>query len=497
MGKEQKCISLLLLFLSLSFYSTGKVATYNYPDGIPLSGDYQVWVNEVPQTVIQVPVPASYTAFSMEGKVQVKIKAAHDVKWAEIHPVSSGIKPILENGFITFEISRPCKLSLELNGRISCPLFIFANPPERKPDRNDPNVIYFEAGKIHTPGVIVPKSGQHVFIEGGAWVKGAISAREVCDVKVSGYGIMDGTQNSRMGADEMAAIFTKDNGYKSEGKYQRFIEFYDSKNLTIEDVILHNSTTWQVVPINCERVAIRNLKLISDNPSDDGIDVVRSRDVHIEDCFIRVKDDCIAVKAHLDYPDDCIVDGVLAEKCVIWNAAWGNGLEIGFELESSEVKNIIFRDIDVLHVESGAVFSIHNSDKATVRNILYEDIRIEDASHKLIDLAIFRSKYCTDGSSDEEYLMKNMLYGTWDNVLKVPAGEKEKHAKFRGRIENIRFKDIQVLAGRFPFSLFCGYDDNHQVKNVTIENLRIYGRPVSAPEELKLRTEYAEQVIFK
>lgn len=267
-------------------------------------------------------------------------------------------------------------------------------------------MIYFEAGKIHTLGVIVPKSGQHVFIEGGAWVKGAISAREVCDVKVSGYGIMDGTQNSRMGADEMAAIFTKDNGYKSEGKYQRFIEFYDSKNLTIEDVILHNSTTWQVVPINCERVAIRNLKLISDNPSDDGIDVVRSRDVHIEDCFIRVKDDCIAVKAHLDYPDDCIVDGVLAEKCVIWNAAWGNGLEIGFELESSEVKNIIFRDIDVLHVESGAVFSIHNSDKATVRNILYEDIRIEDASHKLIDLAIFRSKYCTDGSSDEEYLMK-------------------------------------------------------------------------------------------
>ena len=71
MGKEQKCISLLLLFLSFSFYSTGKVVTYSYPDGIPLSGDYQVWVDEVPQTVIQVPVPASYTAFSMEGKVQV------------------------------------------------------------------------------------------------------------------------------------------------------------------------------------------------------------------------------------------------------------------------------------------------------------------------------------------------------------------------------------------------------------------------------------------
>ncbi|MCD7851685.1 MAG: hypothetical protein LUH63_19385 [Parabacteroides sp.] len=175
----------------------------------------------------------------------------------------------------------------------------------------------------------------------------------------------------------------------------------------------------------------------------------------------------------------------------------GNGLEIGFELESCEVKNITFRDIDVLHVESGAVFSIHNSDKATVKNILYEDIRIEDASHKLIDLAIFRSKYCTDGSSDEEYLMKNMLYGTWDNVLKAPVGEKEKHAKFRGHIENIRFKDIQILGGRFPFSLFCGYDGNHQVKDVTIENLRIYGQPVTSPEELKLHTEYVGKVNFR
>jgi len=106
------------------------------------------------------------------------------------------------------------------------------------------------------------------------------------------------------------------------------------------------------------------------------------------------------------------------------NGAWGNGLEIGFELHTAEVKNITFRDCDIIHVESGAVLSIHNSDKAIVSNVLYENIRIEDARQKLIDLGIFRSKYSTDGSSDEAYLNKYITHDIWDNELRIPEGKK-------------------------------------------------------------------------
>ncbi|MCD7978817.1 MAG: glycosyl hydrolase family 28 protein [Tannerellaceae bacterium] len=388
-------------------------------------------------------------------------------------------------------------MSIELNGKLSDPLFIFANPPEKKPSRDDPHVLWFEAGKIHTPGIIVPESGQHIFIESGAWVVGAVSAREVEHVQISGYGVMDGSFNLRMTAEEMKQLFTVSNGYQAENDYQRFIEFYDSKNLTMDGLILHNSTTWQVVPINCEQVLIQNLKLIADNPSDDGIDIVRSRQVHVRDCFVRVKDDCVAVKAHLDYPDDCIVEDVLVENCVFWNAAWGNGIEIGFELHSSEVKNVTFRNIDLIHVESGAVFSIHNSDKAVVKDILYEDIRIEDAGHKLIDLAIFRSVYCTDGDMYPEDKNDNVSHTIWDNYLKVPAGKGKEHARYRGKIENIRFRNIFVLEGHFPYSLMIGYDDEHAVRNVEIENLQLYGRRLRNLQELKLHTEYAKEILLK
>lgn len=488
----RKYVLLILILFSPSVFAS--IWTYSYPEEIKASDSYALRVDGVPVHVMDNPVPSSFAAFEMEEAVSVEIESKVNVKWVDVRPLSAGIKPVVKEGTICFDITEPGNYSVEINGKLSHPLFIFANPKEEKPSKDDPDVLFFEAGKVHYPGVIRPKSGQHVYIEGGAYVVGAISSTGVENVKVSGHGIMDGSLNNRLSNEQMAAIFSVDNGYESVGNYQRFIEFVDAKNISIEGLILNNSTTWQVVPINCENVTISGLKLVSDNPSDDGIDIVRSRNVHVKDCFVRVKDDCVAVKAHLDYPDNVIVDSVLVERCVFWNAAWGNGLEIGFELHAAEVKNITFRDCDIIHVESGAVFSIHNSDKAIVSNVLYEDIRIEDARHKLFDLGIFRSKFCTDGSSDESYLNEYITHDVWDNELRVPEGKRGEHAKYRGQIKNITFRNIRVLEGINPFSIFIGYDDRHAIDGVTIENLQIYGKKVNSLGELKLHTEFARNI---
>lgn len=484
----------LLLLPQLLFAS---IRTYNYPKEITASSRYSLTVDSKHVQVMENPIPSSFAAFEMNEPVMVEINSEVKVKWVDIRPLSANIKPVIKDNKISFLIPQPGNYTVEINGKLAHPLFIFANPKEEKPSKNDPNVLFFEAGKIHYPGVIRPKSGQHVFIEGGAYVVGAISATGVENVKISGHGIMDGSLNNQLSDAAMASIFTVDNGYKSDGKYQRFIEFYDSKNISIEGLILNNSTTWQVVPINCDKVNISGLKLISDNPSDDGIDIVRSRDVHVKDCFVRVKDDCVAIKAHLEYPDNVIVNNVLVENCVFWNAAWGNGLEIGFELHSTEVKNITFRNCDIIHVESGAVFSIHNSDKAIVKNVLYEDIRIEDATQKLIDLGIFRSKFCTDGSSDEAYLKEYITHDIWDNELRIPEGKKEEHAKYRGHIQNITFRNIQIVEGRYPFSMFIGYDDQHMVDGVTIENMTVNGKRIESIQDFKLHTEFAKNILVK
>ena len=487
----------LFLFLLISCQLSGaSVRIYQYSPEVKPSVRYSLKAAGLSVLVMDSPIPAAFAAFETDQAVQIEIECTQDVKWVDVRPLRLGIKPTIKDNKITFTIPAPGKYSVEINGKLDYPLFIFANPKEIKPEKTDPGVIYFEAGKIYKPGVIHPKSNQQIYIEGGAIVIGAIAAQGVENVKVSGYGILDGTFNNQLSDNEMTKMFSSDGGYTVPNKYQRFVEFIDSKNLTFEGVILSNSTTWQVVPINCDSVIIKDLKIVSDNPSDDGIDIVRSRKVMISDCFIRTKDDCIAIKAHLDYPDSVIVDNVSVEKCIFWNAAWGNGLEIGFELQSAEVKNITFSDCDLIHVESGAVFSIHNSDKATVKNVLYKNIRIEDARQKLVDLAIFRSRYCTDGSSDPEYIKRNYLDGAWDGVLKTPENEKAYHAQFRGKIENIRFENISIQ-GIFPFSIIAGYDENHPVSGVTFINILNNGAKIQSTEDLKLYSEYAKNITIQ
>ena len=473
------------------------VRTYNYPLEVKPSQRYTVKANKLSVLVMDTPVPAAFAAFETDGPVDIEIECTIDVKWVDVRPLKAGVKSKIVAGKIVFTIPAPGNYSVEVNGNLGYPLFIFANPKEEKPAQSDSNVIFFEAGKIHKPGVIRPKSNQHVFIEGGAIVIGAISAIEVENVKVSGYGILDGSYNNPQRiSDGLVKPWLPEHGYTITDRSSWFVAFRDSRNITIEGLMLINGTQWQVVPVNCDNVTIKGLKIVADNPNDDGIDVVRSRKVRISGCFIRSKDDNVVIKSLQNYPDSVIVDDVLVEKCVFWNASWGNALEIGYEL-IGDVKNVIFRDCDIIHVESGAVLSIHNSDKATVKNVLFENIRVEDAQQKLFDLAIFRTVYSTDGRRDTTSSSVSIpsVWGT-NALLVIPPEKRNYHAQFRGKIEDIHFKDISV-EGKFPISIIVGFGESHKVRNVKFNNIIVNGKKIQSLEALKLYTEHAENITIK
>ena len=477
----------------------GQTIIYPAPVGLAPSPDYEVKVNGQPAFVYASPAQAAYCSFDMNGSIEITIKANRDIKWVDVRPLAKGIKPIFKDSTITIRLSKPAQLSIELNGSIKMPLFVFANAPEiNKPSKNDANVIFFEAGKVHHAGLIQMKSNQTVYIEAGAVVIGAITAKDANNIKITGRGILDGTWNSRFNDSLIKAGAFEVLSKSSKTKYQRFIELSNCENVTIDGVTLHNSTSWQVVPINCRNVVINDIKIISDQASDDGIDVVHCKGLVIKNCFIKVKDDCVVIKAYLPKgPDVQDVDGVLVENCVLWNALWGNALEIGFELNGVDVKNIRFNNCDIIHVEMGAVMSIHNAGTSTVSNIIFENIRIEDADQKLFDLAIFRSQYSEDGPKVEAERKRLYLRGAWDGVMMVPADKKEYHAAYRGRISNVIFRNISIVDGLFPYSVFYGFDENKNVSNITIENLRVHGKKITSLKDAKLYMENTNNIIIR
>ena len=259
---------LVILIVSLGNSTYSQVVTYPITEGISQSIKYSVKANNQQVGTYDSPI-VSYAAFDMQGKTTIKIKANRDVKWVDIRPKSLNITPTWSaDSTIQFSIDKPCNLSIEVNGApLEFPLFLFTNPIETNvPSATDPNVIYFEAGKVHKAGLIVPKSNQTVYIGAGAVVDGFIYSENTENIKVCGRGVLLGTNNKQ----------------SSDWNRHKFVHFKSCKNININDIILVDAFTWQVVPENCDNVSINGIRLLAGNPSDDGIDIVRSRNVTVK-----------------------------------------------------------------------------------------------------------------------------------------------------------------------------------------------------------------------
>ncbi|HUK83996.1 MAG TPA: glycoside hydrolase family 28 protein [Verrucomicrobiae bacterium] len=83
------------------------------------------------------------------------------------------------------------------------------------------------------------------------------------------------------------------------GHYLRpnFVQPYRCRNVLIEGVTINNSPMWEIHPVLCTNVTVRDVKISSHGPNNDGCDPESCRDVLIEGCVFDTGDDCIAIKS--------------------------------------------------------------------------------------------------------------------------------------------------------------------------------------------------------
>ncbi len=114
------------------------------------------------------------------------------------------------------------------------------------------------------------------------------------------------------------------------------------------------------------------------------------------------------------------------------------------------MENLTYRNIDILdhremQVDYQGCLAINAGDNNLVRNVRFENIRIENFRQGPISESayIYNKKYC-----------------------KAPG---------RG-IENVLFKDITYNGNHAELSHIVGYDEERMVKNIRFENLKINGK---------------------
>ena len=497
----------LLACLLFSHAGNAQLISYNFPAELVTSKVYTAKVagKSVPAMQTQ---RGAFLSFGMRGPVEVAVKLTKTPAEVVIRPLAAGIKAEIQGDTFRFTLPRPMNLSVEIDGNLKDPLFVFANPElTNVPDRNDPKVKFYEGGRIHDAGEILLGDGETLYLEGGAVVRGVVRARNARNVAVRGPGILDASQR--------------------KNKINMLV-LRECRDALLENFILLDPLGWSIHLSGSENIQLTNTKVIGWRANSDGLDIEYSKKVRVNGCFWRSNDDCIAIKAI--YPpgvtgvpfeeminpetlgghevpriEGDVMSDIDISNCVLWNDEGGQGFEIGFELRVDTIRGITFRDSDIIRVIGGGAFTIHNGDRARIEDMLIENVRIENTD-RLLDFHVGLSIYSDDcpppyrrTNPERKAPPKENLPARANNPYQwfVPAAaDLPLYENQRGLVRNIVMRNVTVAKAPTTDSILIGYNEARGIEDVLIEGLEIEGKPITSPEGLRAHAQHARNIRF-
>lgn len=460
------------------------------------------------QRQIEQSEPISFLSMALDAPITLEVIPTKPAELGNlaIRPASAGLKHrVTENGSILIDLQKPQYFTVEAYGR-SRALHVFADPMPRYEDVDltDPNVLYFGAG-VHEMGTIVLESDQTLFLDEGAVVYACVKAFDAHNVTIKGRGILDNSHNKEKVLFE-ANVESNDTAVRNV-KRQHTVLLEYCTNVKIEGITIRDSLVYNIRPMACRGLDIRNVKIIGCwRYNSDGIDMHNCEDVVIEDCFIRTFDDSICVKGF-----DCYYEGdlekavweamhynggsyenfrnVRVRRCVIWND-WGKALEIGAETRAEEICDVVFEDCDVIHVTHG-VLDVANVDYADVHDITYRNIRIElddvipKPTHQLNDQHVYELP-------TRDYAPPVICARAIYHYEYSAGGQR------RGRNRDLLFEDIQVMGRHKPIFKFEGHSAEDTTRDVVIRNLTLNGKKIIDPEDYEMQIdEFCRNIVVE
>ena len=439
---------------SSEILAAGTLKTHAAPAGVELKHDFAVRVRtadgsewqEVPTYAVKVDhVDAgrhrtelsSVAQFDFSGAVEVEVTSlTRSVDSVRIRPLSYAVARQVAGNKVMFRLDRPRYLSIEVNGDIYQNLQLFANalqPQLSKRELKSKKTIYFGPGLHQLEGdSLLVHSGETVFIDGGAVVKGWLAIDDASDVRVLGHGIID------------------------PGRHEGIMVRRSRR------VLIDGPLTTQIPVGGSDSVTIRNAKVISSYGWGDGMNVFASSNVSYDHVFCRTSDDCSTIYCtRKGYRGSC--RNIRVHDAVYW-ADVAHPIMIGLhgDIEKNEtIEDVLYDDIDILEnpenqIDYKGCIGINNGDNILVKGLTFQNIRVESLPNgMLMNLRVcWNQKYC--------------------------------NAPGRG-IEDVTFRNISYRGVRPQMSIISGYNEQRRVKNVRFENLNINGRVISDDMPDKLR----------
>lgn len=464
-------IALLAAFL-MNQAVMGQVRIYPLPekDCPELKDDYKVSVcpdgDSLWQTVptlrcdvdLRCPQQASFAEFDMQGKVRVRIKLENgktaSASNVVIRPKSKNIGyTVIDNRTIELQLDAPEYLSVEFSGDRLHNLHLFANPwleEQHTPDEprainwmapnaqdvfvRDASLIYFGPG-VHRPkdlpgGDIRIPSNCTIYLAPGAIVKARLVVDHAENVRIVGRGILDHPL--------------------------RGIEITYSKNVLVDGLTVLNPQHYTVFGGQSEGITLRHLKSFSCKSWTDGIDLMCCNNVKIENVFLRTSDDAIALYNHRWWFWGGS-RGFDISRATLWTDV-AHPINIGTHGDDRSdmgetLENVRMYDCDILYARTNSLLNVSCGDKNTINDVVFDDIRIE-------------------GIESSALIGVRVVFGSTYN--RAPGN----------LVTDINFHRIRFMgdASQLKPCFFDGYDEQHRIGRVTLDNILVNGRPLNAKD---------------
>ena len=338
--------------------ATSQVKTYTLPAEVH-SNHYRVRINGRNADVLHAATNYYLVNFETDGPITVSVTADDSHFWdhgVEIQPMRLGIRPTRKGATITFPLDGPEKLTIARPGDHFADadmLFLFGNPRETPPDlKHDSSIRYIGPGLHHEN--IDAKTGDRIYLDGGAVVLGALNIWQVKDVRVFGRGtiLYDGPQDPH--ADE---------GWMHKRNWHCIV-MDNAENIEIDGITcITRSRSWQIQMRDSHHIGFYNVKAIGGNPNDanqDGMDWLGGGDTTVRNSFFRASDDVFALQGNWEgYQEELLkipghdVTNITIENTIA-STSISNTIRVAWPQKTFNSAHFHMRDMDIVHTGFGA-----------------------------------------------------------------------------------------------------------------------------------------------
>ena len=261
-----------------------------------------------------------------------------------------------------------------------------------------------------------------------------------------------------------------------KGHYLRvnFIQFYQCKNILIDGITMKRSPMWEIHPVLSENITVRNVKIESHGPNNDGCNPESCKNVLIENCYFDTGDDCIAIKSGRNGDGRRVntpTENVIVRNCRMKDGH--GGVVIGSEMTGG-CRNVFIEDcvMDSPNLDRALRIKTNSLRGGTVEHIYMRNVKIGQVADAILRIYFH---YENGDAGDYTPVVRSIHL---ENI----TSEKSKYALLLEGYERSPISNITLNSCEFR-GVEQGNILNH-VRDLKLDNVTLNGEPMIVSEDL-------------